>query len=308
MSTSSVIGPREESLPERLDDLRPLGLRHRVAGRVVARVVEEDQRPPLLLEERRGLLLERGDVEPAALVEHPERRDLALVLVGERLVRAPVEARGEQRLAGLEEVGERDPERAGAARGGDRGRRGLAARRGCRTCRRSPPRGTAPSRRSARRRPTPRRGPGESARVTEGSTASDPSSRISAPIVAFTTCSPAWRRRVASALRAKIASLSGRVWRAGMSGFTRGLPEIGGVLYEPPRAIGETMRCASTAHRSAPSGALQAASSARGTSSSSAAASRGTSRAPPAPRRCRTRAGSPRRRRPAGRPGRRRSR
>ena len=60
--------------------------------------------------------IERGDVERAVGVEHRERRDLAVGLVAERLVRAPEEARRQERLAGLEVVRDRVTERARPAR------------------------------------------------------------------------------------------------------------------------------------------------------------------------------------------------
>ena len=64
--------------------------------------------------------VEGGDIEAAAGAEHREGLELALGLVAERVVRAPVPARGQQRLAGLEEVGDREAQRAGPARGRDR--------------------------------------------------------------------------------------------------------------------------------------------------------------------------------------------
>ena len=64
--------------------------------------------------------VEGGDVEASACAEHREGLELAVGLVTERLVRAPVPARGQQRLAGLEEVGDGEAQGAGPARGRDR--------------------------------------------------------------------------------------------------------------------------------------------------------------------------------------------
>ena len=99
-------------------DRAPLVGGHRVAGGVVGRVVQKDEGAPLprQLPTQRGV--ERRDVEAPPGVEHLERLEPSLGLVAQRVVRAPVPVRGEEGLAGLEEVGEREAQRAGPAGGG----------------------------------------------------------------------------------------------------------------------------------------------------------------------------------------------